>query len=31
MPILTAHVAYADSARLVQPRIASFRMGRPLD
>ena len=27
----TVHVAYADFARLVQPRIASFRMGRPVD
>jgi Ala-tRNA(Pro) deacylase len=27
----TVHVGYADFARLVQPRIASFRMGRPVD
>ena len=27
----TVHVAYADFARLVQPRFASFRMGRPVD
>jgi Ala-tRNA(Pro) deacylase len=27
----TVHVAYADFARLVQPRVASFRMGRPVE
>jgi Ala-tRNA(Pro) deacylase len=26
----TVHVAYADFARLVQPKIASFRMGQPV-